>query len=358
MRRPPAMFLYVVVLAATVFAQVGDLEFCTVVGHVVDDLGRPVPGLKVEIREADSSGATASEGFGGRDDRPEESMRDFGRNSHIFAWGVSDEDGRYEIPGVRKPGAYMLVIRDNRRFHRVEAPVSIDVAVGHEFSANLIVSPIDSDPGGRKPNALLHMEAAREAEAAGDLDTAVVELTRAAHLVPESGLPNFHLARLALGEGELNRAAEEARLAASKESGCGDCRVLQALVARRQERLDEARHHAEEALILDPDLMTARSILGLVLYELNEYEQALPHLETAVRSNDPDPNAQLYLGNAYLVLRRIDSAVEAYHDYLRRFPNASNREQVERVLATLEEAPRPSNPPLSSPNSEDAGERS
>jgi hypothetical protein len=326
-------------VAATVAAQVGDLEFCSVVGTVVDEQGSPVPGIRVEIRRAEDSGAATSGEFGREDDRPNEYARDFSRDANIFGWGVTDQEGRYKISGVRKPGAFMLIIRSDRRFHRVEAPVSIDMAIGDEFVADLVLRPVGNHSQDKRSELLDVVTAAQAAEKAGDLERAMMQIEKAGALAPGSAIPHFHLARLALAVGDEGRAIEEARAATSKEPDCGDCWLLQARIERSLGHPDKARGCAEKALVAAPDLSSAHGIMGVLLYEAKEYEAAVPSLEEAVAADDPDPNVHLYLANSYMVLRRAGAAADGYRSYLERFPNAPNREQVERVLATLGEPP-------------------
>jgi len=327
--------VFTLAVAATAGAQVGDLEFCSVVGTVVDEQGSPVPGIRVEIRPAEDSGAMASGEFGREDDRPNEYARDFSRDANIFGWGVTDEDGKYRITGVRKPGAFMLIIRGNKRYHRVEAPTSIDMAVGDEFVANLVLREIGSEPQGIRLKLSEAVAAARQAERAGDLGGAMLQLEKASALAPKSAIPNFHLARLAFVDGDGERALEEARVATSKDPDCGDCWLLQARIERSLGHPEKARGCAEKALVATPDLPSAHGIMGVLLYEAKEYEAAVPSLEEAVAADDPDPNVHLYLANSYMVLRQVGPAADGYRSYLERFPDASNREQVERVLAAL-----------------------
>lgn len=333
------MIILALAVAATTGAQIGDMEFCSVVGTVTDQQGHPVPGIKVEIRFAKDSESRTSEPFDQEDDWPDERARDFTRDTAIFGWGVTDEDGRYEITGVRKPGAFMLLIRNLKQYLRVEAPISIDMAVGKEFVADLVLAPRGTDATQGQSEVLKTIAAAQEAEQAGDLAGAMTQLEKASRLVPNSAIPNFHLARLAFASGDEQRALEEVQAAASKDAECGDCWVLQARIERSLGHPAEARECAEKALDIAPEMPAAKSIMGLVLYEAKEYTEALPFLEAAVAAGDTDPNVHLYMANSYLVLRQAEPAVEAYSSYLERFPDAPNRAEVERMLDALTAPP-------------------
>ena len=115
------ILLTLMAVAAIGQAQVGNLEFCTVTGKVTDLEGEPVPGIKVEIRPATPTASSIPQSELGMtaDALPDEQMRDPGRDSEIFAWGTTDGKGRYEIRGVPKPGAYMLIVRNLDDYQRV-----------------------------------------------------------------------------------------------------------------------------------------------------------------------------------------------------------------------------------------------
>jgi tetratricopeptide (TPR) repeat protein len=338
--RQQFIFILALAVAATAGAQVGTMEFCAVVGTVTDTHGNPVPGVKVEIRFAEDSGSSQSDEFDRGDDWPDESARNFNRDVAVFGWGTTDEDGKYKITGVQKPGAFMLLIRNQKQYRRVEAPISIDMAVGDEFVADLVLAPAGKEPPQGQSQVLETIAAAQEAERAGDLVGAMAELEKASAMVPSSAIPNFHLARLAFASGDDERALTQAQAASSKDAACADCWVLQARIERDLGHSDEARECAEKALEISPDMPTAHGIMGLLLYEAKEYPEALPSLEAAAAAGDPDPNVHLFLANSYLVLRQGEPAVEAYRDYLELFPDAPNRDQVERMLAQLTGPPQ------------------
>ena len=195
--RPQLFFVLALACAALAGAQIGDMEFCSVVGTVTDQNGDPVAGIKVEIRFAQTTGTQDSEEFDREDDRPDENALNFTRDRAIFGWGVTDEDGRYEITGVRKPGAFMLIVRGQKKYRRIEAPISIDVAVGKEFVADLRLQRT-ADAIQPPTTSKVHeaLDAAQAAERAGDTATAMAELEKASKMVPDSAIPSFHLARL------------------------------------------------------------------------------------------------------------------------------------------------------------------
>ena len=316
-----------------------EMQFTTVTGTVTDESGRPMSGVRVGIREADVVPGTvpSTEDFGawGVEAVPAEIVSDPTRDREIFGWGETDAEGSYEITGVRRPGAYILIIRNVEGYHRVDAPISVATSVGKTFKARLVLRALV----GAAPPANVSVQGlvvlAQEAEKSGDLETAMAKIEEVAQLAPNSPLPRFHLARLAVADGDPESAFSEIVAACEIDPSCGDCWLLRAQIERRTGKRDEATGSARTAVKLLPESDEAQGILGLQLYEAQQYGEALPCLEKSVELGSTDPNVFVYRANCYVAGRRFDDAVSAYEDFLERFPKAPNREQVEKILPQI-----------------------
>jgi Flp pilus assembly protein TadD len=330
-------WLAVALLAAPVAGQVGDLEFCTVIGRVADESGRIVTGVRVEIRPAATAVVEQPQRpFESSQPSPDEQMSDVNRDRTVFAWGVSDREGWYRIPGVRKPGAYMLVVRAQVGFRDGRVPLSISAAVGEEFRADVTLQRLPARTATVKRSEFeAALSAARSAEELGDLATADRHLQAATQLEPDSPIPHYHRARLALLRGDLPGARRESGLAVGRSPSCADCWVVRARAERAAKNAGSAREAAEKAIALAPDLPAANGVLGIALYDAGKYAEALPYLEGAAAGGDSDPNVHLYLANAFVQQRQTQLAATAYRAYLERFPDAPNRGEVERMLEAL-----------------------
>lgn len=316
-----------------------EMKFTTVMGTVTDEQGKPMAGVKVEIREADvhASAVPSTTDFGawGVEAAPAETGSDPTRDREIFAWGTTDEKGHYEITGVRRPGAYILIVRNMQAYRRVDAPISVAGSVGPTFKANLVLRPLV----GAAPPASVSVQGlvalAREAEQNGDLDTAMAKVEEIAELAPNSAIPHFHLARLEVANGDSERALEEIQKATELDPQCGDCWLLRASIERTMGKMEEALECSAKAVELMPESGDAEGVRGLVLYEAQRYADALPFLEKAVELGSTDANVYLFRANCYVAGRRFEDAQAAYGEFLEKFPEAPNRAQVEQILAQL-----------------------
>ena len=73
---------------------------------------------------------------------------------------------------------------------------------------------------------------------------------------------------------------------------------------------DRAVREFRQALAGDASLQTAHLFLGLALLELNQPEESLSHLETAVRNKPQDLNARSQLARAYYLADRHSQALK------------------------------------------------
>lgn len=74
---------------------------------------------------------------------------------------------------------------------------------------------------------------------------------------------------------------------------------------------------------------------GVRHFDLSEFEQALVDFKEAYR-NKPDPVFLYNIGQCHRKLGHLDDAITFYQTYLRRAPDAKNRQEVERRIGELE----------------------
>jgi len=109
--------------------------------------------------------------------------------------------------------------------------------------------------------------------------------------------------------------------------------------------LEEALRNYKKALELDSGLAAAHDGLGLIYMYREDYEKAIRHLETVLRTR-PDTNHALYnLGIAYLKTGKKKKALSCFHRFkitpsYTRF-SSSEKEKLERYILLCKEAPFP-----------------
>ena len=72
-------------------------------------------------------------------------------------------------------------------------------------------------------------------------------------------------------------------------------------------------------------------------FDLTEYDAALNDFKEGYRHKD-DPVFLYNIAQCYRLLNQNDDALKFYRSYLRRAPNAPNRDEVEHRIATLQES--------------------
>jgi tetratricopeptide (TPR) repeat protein len=72
-------------------------------------------------------------------------------------------------------------------------------------------------------------------------------------------------------------------------------------------------------------------------FDLTEYEAALNDFKEGFRHKD-DPVFLYNIAQCYRLLKQNEEALKFYRNYLRRAPNAPNRDEVERRIAALQES--------------------
>ncbi len=76
---------------------------------------------------------------------------------------------------------------------------------------------------------------------------------------------------------------------------------------------------------------------GTRLYDLNEYGKALESFKKAYLSFE-EPTLLFNIAQCQRQLGQKEEAAKSYRSFLRKVPNATNRAEVERLIAKLEEA--------------------
>jgi tetratricopeptide (TPR) repeat protein len=143
-------------------------------------------------------------------------------------------------------------------------------------------------------------------------------------LALNAGLPqisvNIGVSRLALGDRAGARQAFGDALARSDKDAAAH--IYLGWLDEQEDRLPEARLHAERAVAVEGDLPESRGLLGRILLKQGQPEAAARHLEAAAALEPRDASWRFLLGQAY---QRLGRAADA----AREFAEASRLKEQE-----------------------------
>jgi tetratricopeptide (TPR) repeat protein len=146
----------------------------------------------------------------------------------------------------------------------------------------------------------------------GEYDKALVELTRALALEPDSAAAYENMSRAYARKGDYKQALTVARKAlelAPDQASAYDA-VAEAYMHLGQK--DLAVKNFRKALSLDPSRLGARNNLGLTLAEKGLYREAIVEFETLLKLDPRHKDASFNLARAYTLSGQVDRAVRQY----------------------------------------------
>lgn len=165
---------------------------------------------------------------------------------------------------------------------------------------------------------------------------AVEHLEKAVTLHPEYLAARNDLGTQLLALGRLEEAEEQLREAARLDPKAFNPQLNLAIVLVGRRRLAEAAEAAERAMELNPASPAARLYAGIAHAGLEDSERAETELAAAYRlGGAPYALAQFHLGQLYLNRGERALALKAFETYLRDMPDATNAEQVKRMIGVL-----------------------
>lgn len=177
----------------------------------------------------------------------------------------------------------------------------------------------------------------------GRTDEAIAFMQILARMNPDCLMAHTNLSVFYVAKGMIDEAEEEkARAAVLQMKQASDARKAEDIARQERERLEqEARERIDmfkEVLEIDPDDSLATFGLGQSYMQLQQYEEAVPHLERATKVQKDYSAAYLNLGKCLEFLKRNDEAAAAYKAGI----EAANRKgdlmplrEMERRLSAL-----------------------
>jgi len=152
-----------------------------------------------------------------------------------------------------------------------------------------------------------------------------------------------------LGVAELAKAEQVLRGALSESANDNsiqvDIRFKLGVILNRQDRFDEAAVELKKAVTINDSAANAQLLLGATLLQLNRLDEAEKSLLRAYEvAGAGAGNAQMFLGQLYLMQQKPAAALKAFDQYLKDVPAAPNavqiKAEIERLKAATKNSPQ------------------
>jgi Tfp pilus assembly protein PilF len=288
-------------------------------GHIISPTGRlPETRVRVSLSSSNSGTRTATAG----------------------------EDGVFIFNNL-EPGPYELTIDAGGEYELMREPVYLG---GMTEKANVPVylrlKP-DANPAlAGVPKAAVDLYVnAQEAARKGDSAQAQALLTDAVARHPPFGLAHNELAMLHLKAGALDKALEEARLAARALPEDPQVQFNYGLISLERKDYAEAEKQFRRSLKRMDKSAQAHMYLGVALMRLKATDpaevqrnqsEAERELRQAIKlGGESAARAHYYLGGLYWARRDYKKAADALETYVKLAPKAPDAEQVRGTIKEL-----------------------
>jgi tetratricopeptide (TPR) repeat protein len=108
------------------------------------------------------------------------------------------------------------------------------------------------------------------------------------------------------------------------------------VILNRQDRFDEAAVELRKAVTINDTAANAHLLLGATLLQLNRLDEAEKSLLRSYEVAGPGAgNAQMFLGQLYLMQQKPTAALKAFEQYLKDIPEAVNAAQIKAEIEKL-----------------------
>ena len=139
-----------------------------------------------------------------------------------------------------------------------------------------------------------------------------------------------------LGVPELAKAEQVLRESTDESV---DLHFKLGVILNRQDRFDEAAVELKKAVAINDTAANAHLLLGATLLQLNRLDEAEKSLLRSYEIAGPGAgNAQMFLGQLYLIQQKPAAALKAFEQYLKDVPAAANAVQIKAEIEKLKVA--------------------
>jgi tetratricopeptide (TPR) repeat protein len=144
------------------------------------------------------------------------------------------------------------------------------------------------------------------------------------------------VAELAKAEQVLRAALGETTIDTSTQV---DLHFKLGVILNRQDQFEKAAEELKKAVTINDSAANAQLLLGATLVQLNRLDEAEKSLLRAYEVAGPGAgNAQMFLGQLYLMQQKPAPALKAFEQYLKDVPAAPNAVQIKAEIERLKVA--------------------
>jgi Flp pilus assembly protein TadD len=146
-----------------------------------------------------------------------------------------------------------------------------------------------------------------------------------------------------LGVADLPKAEQVLRGALGESTNDNSAQVglrfKLGVILNRQDRFDEAAVELKKAVTISDTAANAHLLLGATLLQLNRLDEAEKSLLRSYElAGAGAGNAQMFLGQLYLMQQKQAAALKAFEQYLKDVPTAANAVQIKAEIEKLKAA--------------------
>jgi folate-binding protein YgfZ len=152
----------------------------------------------------------------------------------------------------------------------------------------------------------------------GELDEAIRLMKRLAELQPDSVMAHTNLSVFYMEQGNKELAEEEKAISMSitMEKIAREMREQQQQQEQKKKQIEDAKERIEmfkQVLEIDPEDQLANYGIGNLLVDIEQFQEAIPHLRKAVALKPNHTAAYCALGKALQGDKQINEAIEIYN---------------------------------------------
>jgi tetratricopeptide (TPR) repeat protein len=197
----------------------------------------------------------------------------------------------------------------------------VEQRLGNNDAAEAVLRAAVANVDPAKRDAVLPYVALSELlSARGHLSDASVLLDEARKKLPASGALDRAFGEVAEAQGEYDTAIADYRTAIAKDPKDVATHFHLAVVLRRIRKFDEAGAELDRVAAVDKDYPGLALERGLLFEESGDVQRAIDQFKGALAKAPDDPDLQLRVGSAYVVIGRPDDALPMLRKVLEKRP--------------------------------------